>query len=244
MSKNRTWAVLILMAFAAPIASLQAEVIDVPNGTFDLPVIRSAPFATPNIASWQKAPVPAWWLGAGYTADDWSNTTGVFYNIPGLTPDTQIYNMGEQGAFLFATPGVELYQDLAAMFEPGKSYHLTVGLLGGGYAMPAGSPMALVLYYRDGTGARVPVGSLTVPYDPPPSRNYLVDHTLDLPAVQAGDPWSGKNIGVQFVSTVDMTGAGGYWDLGNVRLVAAPEPATLAILACGLAGLMLRRRRR
>jgi len=243
MSRNGTWSVLALVAFAASGGSLRADVIDVPNGTFDLPVIRSAPFATPNIEQWQKAPVPGWWLGAGYTAGDWNNTAGVFHNVPGLTPDTQIDNLGEQGAFLFATPGVELYQDLAAVFEAGKSYHLTVGLLGGGYGMPEDSPIDLRLYYRDGTGDRAPVGVLTVPYVTVASRKYMPDFTLDVPAVLPGDPWAGHNIGIQIISTVDLAGAGGYWDVGNVRLVSAPEPATLAVLSCGLVALLLRRRR-
>ena len=93
----------VVPAAAGPIA--------VPNASFESPAIRAAPYATSNIADWQKAPVPGWWASQGYSEQQWLETAGVFYNVPGVQ---QIDNVdGEQAAFLFATPAVELRQDLS-----------------------------------------------------------------------------------------------------------------------------------
>jgi hypothetical protein len=59
------------------------------------------------------------------------------------------------------------------------------------------------------------------------NQTHLVDCQLDLAAVKAGEPWAGKNMGVQILSTVATNLVGGYWDLDNVRLFSIRESALL-----------------
>ena len=63
----------------------------------------------------------------------------------------------------------------------------------------------------------------------------LVDYQVNVPTVQTGDAWAGKNIGIQLLSTSPIELAtGGNWDFDNVRLTAVPEPSSLAL--CLFAG--------
>jgi len=210
----------------------------VPNGSFEAPYLEmEEPFATASISDWQKAPVPQWWLGTGYTEQDWLNTCGVFVSVP-FSPLSNLD--GRQAAFLFSPPGCELYQDLTATFEVGQSYQLTVAVQGGGYGMMYGVPMEIRLYYRDGNN-RITVGAEEIiNTNTSGSMSVLTDYQLDIPAVTAGDGWAGKNIGVQLISTADFTNMGGFWDIDNVRLLSIPEPVSLALLAIGT--LLLRRK--
>ncbi|MBN1505920.1 MAG: hypothetical protein JW955_03695 [Sedimentisphaerales bacterium] len=201
--------------------------ISVPNASFELP---ETVFVDVNIDSWQKGLKPLWYEeSGGYT---WAQLTGVFLNVP---PEDQehIDNCdGKQAAWLFAVPEVELHQDLAATFEVGQGYHLSVGAIGGGGNMKNGVPLGIRLYYRDANDVRVTIETTTVTYDA--AKGYVKhfgDVRLDLPAVQETDPWAGKNIGVQIISTLTLadldptTGrAGGYWDLDNVRLSQSLPP--------------------
>lgn len=227
---------LVLMA-GAQVAS--ATLIDVPNGSFELPEVPNvSPYATSTVASWQKAPVPDWWAMTGYPAQSWYESVGTFLDVP-FAPVANVDQ--EQAAFLFATPGVELFQDLAASYQAGQSYHLTVALSGGGYGMKAGVPIELRLYYRDDAGERVTIGARTVSNtNLSGTITALADYQLDIPQVTPADPWAGRSIGVQLISTVRMQDAGGYWDLDNVRLVSVPEPTSVAMLVLG--ALVLRRR--
>ena len=150
---------------------------------------------------------------------------------------------GRQAAFMFAPPGYELFQQLAALYEIGQSYHLTVGIVGGGYGMPAGTPMEIRLYYLDAGSNRVTAGATVVTNtNTTGNLTHLTDYTLDLPAVTAGDAWAGKAIGIQLISTADFSNAQGYWDIDNVRLTSAPEPASMALTLVGAGALWVRRR--
>ncbi len=130
-------------AWAATAGALRASTTYVPNGSFESPATA---FVETQVDSWQKTAKPFWYdESSGYL---WSQLTGVFANSAATSAD-HIDNMdGNQGLFLFAVPQVGLFQDYAsiggsnsvpdhafsARFEPGKSYDLTVGVIGGGPA--------------------------------------------------------------------------------------------------------------
>ena len=141
---------------------------------------------------------------------------------------------------------MELYQDLAATYEVGQSYQLTVGFQGGGQGMPLGVPVEIRLYFRDGGGNRVTIGAteiLNVTDESQPHAKHLNDWQLQIPSVLADAPWAGKSVGVQIISTVPFQSAGGYWRVDNVRVTSVPEPASVALLTAGLTLLAWRRGR-
>jgi hypothetical protein len=217
-----------------------AEVIDVPNGSFESPVVPPVnPFAQPDMDSWQKSPQPGWYNPADYGFTPWEYRMGEFYNFP-LSPSTYIDNCdGVQAAFIFAFQDVGIFQDydtiygtntvpshaFNAKYSVGKRYQLTVGLIGGGGGMDQGMPFQLSLYYRDANSNRVTVASTIVTNTTAnfPTNTHFVDFTVKVPGVQPTDPWSGKNIGIQLLSLATTNNQGGYWDVDNVRLVETVE---------------------
>lgn len=241
MAKS-SWKFMVVLGLFLAAGSLQtlwAGTINIPNGSFEAPYVDMvSPFATSSISDWQKAPVPQWWLDAGYSSQQWTDSAGVFVNVPFQPVDNVD---GRQAAFMFAPPGFELFQDLAASFEVGQSYTLTVGIEGGGYGMILGVPMEIRLYYRDDTGNQITVGATEViNTNGSGVMSHLTDYQVDIPMVIANDGWAGKNIGVQLISTVGFENSGGFWNIDNVRLISIPEPVSLALLAVGT--LLLRRR--
>jgi hypothetical protein len=124
---------------------------------------------------------------------------------------------------------------------------LTIGVFGKSTLAP-GSTLELSLYYLDAANNHVVVDSTTVTYSaaafpltPPLS---LLDYQVNVPTVQPGDAWAGKNIGIQLESTTPLAmSTGGNWDFDNVRLTAVPEPGSLSLAGVGLGGLMLAHRR-
>lgn len=213
--------------------------INVPNGSFESP---TNDFANIIIDSWQKTPKPDWYVeGGGFY---WVQLTGAFLNTAANSP-SHIWNCdGNQAIWLFAVPEVGLFQDydsigsnetnashaFNAIYEPGKSYHLTVGLFGGGaggnYGMRLGATLELSLYYRDANSNRITVAATAITNSTALFFNNtnLVDFTVTVPTVTAGDAWAGKHIGIQCLSTVTPELQGGYWDLDNVRLVSTLTP--------------------
>jgi hypothetical protein len=219
---------------------LWAGSISVPNASFEAPV---ALFPTPSIDSWQKTPTPEWYDegGGGFL---WSQLTGTFRNPPPSSPSNHIVNCdGLQAIWMFAVPEVCLFQDYDSMdwndpepshafdatFEPGKSYQLSVGVVGTGGGMQEGVTLELSLYYRDAASNRVVVAATTVTNTPAvfTTNTILVDFQVTVPVVKPDDVWAGKHIGIQFLSTVSPELEGGYWDLDNVRLVSIQAPIFL-----------------
>jgi hypothetical protein len=221
-----------LLLYCLCVFSARAASVAVPNYSFENPPTA---FADTNIVDWVKSPTPFWY---DETANGpWAQLTGVFANSPPDSPNNDhIVNCdGNQGAFLFALPGVALFQDQAAAtnstfnptFDVNKAYDLTVGVIGNGGGMSNGVTLQLWIYYRDASSNMIPIAATTVTNSDTqfPDRNHFIDFTAHLPIVQATDPWAGKNIGVEIISTVDFSLAGGYWDLDNVRLISSQKPA-------------------
>jgi hypothetical protein len=229
--------IIVLVILISAIKPLIAQVLPVPNGSFESP---ATPFVDTRIDSWEKSPQPSTFDTNIFGA--WDTLAGVFLNSP-ATNSSHIDNAsGLQLAYLFAYPQIAIFQDyastdwsnsvpthaFAAQFEPGNSYRLTVGVTSSSQEpLNPGSTLRMSLYYRDATGAMVTVKAADVTFSTNIFTNLadLVDFQVDVPPVQASDPWAGQYIGIQFQSTVDPTLIGGVWDLDNVRLTAAIAPA-------------------
>lgn len=181
---------------------------------------------------------------------------GLFQNTP-VGDSKHIDNMdGNQGLYMMTFPQAGLFQDynttdwnnstpthaFNATFQQGFSYRLSVGVLGAG-GIPEGASLQLGLYYRDDANNMVNVSTTPIAYTATafPTVTHLIDYTVDIPTVQPGDAWAGRNIGISLFS-ISGTGAG-YWDLDNVRLTEVPEPGSAALLGLGFGAFFWRRLR-
>jgi hypothetical protein len=151
---------------------------------------------------------------------------------------------GRQGAYLFALPEVSIVQDynaigglnvsptheFAAKFEPGKSYALTVGVLGGGGGMSNGATFELSFYYRDAASNIVTIDTTVVTNTDAlfPANTHFTDFQVRVPQVATNDTWAGQYIGIKLASGLkfpdDIALQGGYWDIDNVRLTESVLP--------------------
>lgn len=213
------------------------EIIPVPNGSFELP---ATPFVDIAVEGWEKTPKPAWFdEGQGFL---WAQLTGVFVN-PALTNETHTPNMdGSQALWLFAVPQVGLRLDryardlmgrqptpeFDAVFEVGQAYELTVAVFGGGGAMTNGASMRMGLYYLDDATNRVPIVSRSIVYTNEVFVRYFKDYPLRLPTVKPTDPWAGRPIGIELLSTTGFDRQGGFFNVDNVRLATYQEPALVS----------------
>jgi hypothetical protein len=156
--------------------------------------------------------------------------------------------------YLFAVPEVAIFQDynsvdwndgvpshaFDATFEVGVAYDLTVGVLGD-TALLEGAGLRLSFYYRDAGNNPVTVAFTDIAYSAAafPSKTHFYDYQVQVPPVQATDPWAGQKMGVQIAAT---SPGNSFWDIDNARVSAVPEPSTGSLLALGLGALLLRRR--
>lgn len=232
----------MLFVLSVPLSSVQAGPITVPNHSFESPTTF---FVTLNLDGWQRTPEPTWWNTN--TSGGWDTLIGFFKNTAPGAFDHIDNCHGNQAMWLFAQPEAGLFQDYDSMdwndaapthafdarFEVGKSYQMTVGLLVGGMGSGGGvQPGATVnfsLYYRDAASNRVTVATTTITNSPLVFSNstHLLDFSVAVPTVHAGDAWAGQQIGILLLSTVTTNLVGGYWDLDNIRLTSTLAPTLL-----------------
>lgn len=232
----RVAATVAVFATSLLLAARNSLAVDIaiPNSSFESP---TALFPTPNINSWQKTPKPGWYDESGGFL--WTQLTGAFRNPPASSISNHIDNCdGFQGAWIFAVPEVGLFQDYDSVdwndsapthdfdvtYQVGQSYHLTVGVIGTGGGMFEGATLELSLFYRGANSNRISVITSILTNTPSIFSNntHFVDCIVDVPTVKATDPWAGKKLGIQILSTVTPELQGGYWDVDNVRLEIGP----------------------
>ena len=182
--------------------------IPIENASFEVPAID------PN--AFQALPFAEGWIEQDVDSLSSSNT-GVFANTSVDSWDHVVNADGLQLAFLGSESGNAFEQDLAAAYEVGCDYRLTVAL-GVSSRFPPSSEVQLdmvelVLYYYDETEcADIVVRSI----EPTSlSSGRLQDFSVYVPSVQAGDLWAEKSIGIA-IRSIGMPG--GFWVLDNARL--------------------------
>ncbi len=199
--------IVIIMFLIMPAA--QSGQIPIANNSFEIPAID------PN--GFPAIPVAPLWIEADLDTE-YSTNTGVFRNPdPNSTYDHIVNADGNQLAFLGSQSGNGFLQDPNAAYQTGKSYRLTVEVCPSVRLPPSGpdpnNKLVLSLYYvNDANSVDIqtsPVLSTEL------TINVLKTFSVTMPAVQSGDAWVGKNIGI----AIRADGLpGGYWDLDNVRL--------------------------
>ncbi len=201
------------------VAPVRSASVPMENASFEAPAVDPNGFpAAPYVDQWTEIDL-----------DTMSSTnTGVFANTPVDSSDHIVNADGSQLAFLGSEQGNALEQDLAATYNVGCDYRLTVAV-GVSVRFPPSTEapvdtIELVLYYRDGTES-VDIVSQTVEAAGL-SSTQLVDVSLYLPTVRSDDVWTGMAIGV----ALRATGApGGFWDLDHVRLIESLLDPPLAL---------------
>lgn len=221
-----------LLSIAMLVRGARAAVpVDVPNASLESPATT---FVNTHIDLWQKTAKPSWYDENGPFL--WDQLTGLFKNTDPSSPDHIDNCDGSQAMWMFAIPEVGIFQDydsldwahtnaplhaFAATYDIGKVYQLTAGLIGGGGNMLPGATIDLRFYYRDAQSNMVTVASTTVTNTPQnfTSTTHFVDFSLRLGPIAASDPWAGRHIGIELLSSITDTNLeGGYWDIDNVRL--------------------------
>jgi thiamine pyrophosphokinase len=228
----RSAATIIGVLALTALRSFSIETIQIPNGSFETPTTT---YASPFLDFWQKTAKPDWYDETGGFL--WTQLTGEFTNTPPGAADHIDNCDGGQAAWMFVVPEVGIFQDydyptnhaFNATYEIGKSYHLTVGLIGGAQVLQApGATFELALYYRDSASNMIVVAVTTVTNLSTvfSNKTHLIDFHADSGFVNAGAPWAGQHIGVRMLSSITDTNLeGGYWDLDNVRLTSTRAPA-------------------
>jgi hypothetical protein len=200
----------VLTALFLFIAAAHSGQIPIANNSFEIPAIDPIenPFlAVPYAPSWTEMDLDT----------EYSTNTGIFRNPPPDSPygDYIVNADGNQLAFLGSQSGNGFLQDLGATYQTGKSYRLTVEVCPSVRFPPSpGNQLILSLYYINDAN------SVDIQTSPVPSTELIVNvlktFSVTMPAVQSGDAWVGKNIGI----AIRADGLpGGYWDLDNVRLM-------------------------
>jgi hypothetical protein len=214
------FAVAIALGAAAPAV---AESVAVGNPSFESPSVAAGGYEL-----FTNAVTPDVWV-------DMASGSGVFNNAGGPFGN-EITNQHElQLAFMNCVTDENIFQDMTAVYEVGKSYELTIGLAARSDA-PAGADDAMELRMFTRTPEFAVLGTTPVRYGDL-SNTALTDYTVTIPTVQSTDAWANQPIGIWLYVT---SGTGGAWTLDNVRLTATavPEPASLTLFATAFVGLL------
>ncbi len=209
---------LVIIMGTWAVSPVKSASIPIYNASFEGPAVDPNFFpAVPFVDDWMEIDLDT--LG--------STNTGVFANTPAVSPDHVVNAHGNQLVFLGSQAGNALEQDLIDTYRVGCDYRLTVAvgvssLFSPSIAEPVDT-LKLVLYYSD---ANEPADILHQTVDATAlSSTLLTDVSLYIPAVQTGDAWAGKTIGV----ALRAAGApGGFWVLDHVRLTES-LPVSIAI---------------
>lgn len=191
--------------------------VTIENASFESPVVDPNGFlAVPFVDGWTELDLDA----------EMSTNTGVFLNLPEGSPGNVAGADGDQLAFLGSETGNALEQEPVDIYNVGCEYRLSAAVGVSGLFPPAMTEpvdkLELVLYYVDESNLvdivirQVEASGL--------SSTELMTFELYLPAVQTGDAWAGKPIGVALRSA-GMPG--GFWDIDDVRLIESqvvPDP--------------------
>jgi len=228
----RSVATIVGVLALTALRALPTESILIPNGSFESPATT---YASPFMDSWQKTARPVWYDDSGGFL--WTQLAGQFTNTPPGAADHIDNCDGGQAAWMFVVPEVGIFQDydhptnhaFNARYEIGKSYHLTVGIIGGAQVLQVnGATFEMALYYRESASIIIVVAATTVTNLPTvfSNKTHFIDFSAHSGFVKASDPWAGQNIGVRLLSSITDTNLeGGYWDVDNVRLTSTRAPA-------------------
>src|SRR5436190_5832041 len=217
MSSNKRHPLPLLLACLAIVQTrVPAQSITVPNGSFESQSGAGQPFGVNVfIDSWQKPANPGYPEGPNF---QWIQSAGAFVGTYPNSANPYSNLVGTQGAYILSLPGAGLFQDskstdwsgatngLNALYEAGKTYQFTLGVFGKGM-IEGYSTLQLGMYYRDGSDNKVFIGAPTsVVFSTgtfnPAGPFTLVDYSVTVPTVQAGEAWAGKNIGVEIDSVL------------------------------------------
>ncbi|HTH49825.1 MAG TPA: PEP-CTERM sorting domain-containing protein [Candidatus Limnocylindria bacterium] len=223
--------------------SVQAQLIPVPNGSFESPDASGSPTGVSTVIdSWTKLSQPGY-FDPGVFLVDWNSVTGIFPNAPAPDPRHITNADGNQVGYFFAFPGAGVSQDLGGSFTAGLSYTLTFGLRGGG-SLTAGTQFLAGLQYFNGTDWTTVGSTLVTATSDYGTTTSLNSITVNTGTIAGADAAVGKPIHVVLEATSFSGGSGlAYWEADNVTVTAVPEPESYALLAgLGLVGVAVWRR--
>ncbi|MBK1881045.1 hypothetical protein JIN85_01385 [Luteolibacter pohnpeiensis] len=213
------WKRVIVVPLAAAclggaLSQADGEVIEVPNGSFELPVLAADSASLTEPENWT-------WNGVGdygYVDNGWNSGAIEISNLD-----------GNQAAWFNTRAGSGFHQVLSEAFAEGNSYRLTVGAVKASPAWTgstAGNTLSIELYYGD---FEVVASASVTATELQDSRGALIDLEVVLPVVAADDAWAGQSIGIRLVSSADFSNGGNDWAIDDVRLESTSGQELIAI---------------